>query len=143
MVDVLTEKQRHYCMSRIQGRDTRPEMVVRKLVFAMGYRYRLHVKKLPGKPDLVFPGRRKVIFVHGCFWHRHRCKYGRPIPQTRREFWEEKLKKNKDRDAVNIRKLRKLGWGVLVVWECETRDKTRIAKLISKVQAYLGQPSRH
>lgn len=138
MNDILTKEQRQYCMSRIQGRDTKPEMAVRKLVFAMGYRYRLHVKKLPGKPDLVFPGRRKVIFVHGCFWHRHRCKYGKPVPQTRRTFWEEKLEKNKERDAKNVGKLRTMGWSVLVIWECETRDRAHIGKLIKKIQNYLG-----
>ena len=83
MVDVLTPKQRQFCMSRIQGKDTRPEMVVRRMVHALGYRYRLHVRSLPGCPDLVFPSREKVIFVHGCFWHRHNCRYGRVRPATR------------------------------------------------------------
>lgn len=138
MVDVLTKKQRQYCMSRIQGKDTKPEMVVRKLVFALGYRYRLHDKKLLGKPDLVFPGRHKVIFVHGCFWHRHNCKYGKVIPQTRKQFWEEKLNKNKERDKKNKRKLQKLEWDVLVVWECETKDVKKSKHLISKLNNYLG-----
>jgi DNA mismatch endonuclease (patch repair protein) len=138
MVDVLTKKQRQYCMSRIQGKDTKPEMVVRKLVFAMGYRYRLHDKKLPGKPDLVFAGRRKVIFVHGCFWHRHNCKYGRVVPQTRKPFWKEKLDKNKERDKKNIQKLKQMGWGVLVVWECETKNTERRELLINKLGIFLS-----
>ena len=138
MVDVLTKKQRQYCMSQIQGKDTKPEMVVRKLIFGLGYRYRLHDKKLPGKPDIVFAGRRKIIFVHGCFWHRHNCKYGKVIPQTRKAFWKEKLDKNKERDKKNIRKLKQFGWGVLVIWECETRDIKKRDKLISKAISFLG-----
>jgi len=124
-------------MSRIQGKDTKPEMVVRKLVFAMGYRYRLHGKNLPGKPDLVFPGRRKVIFVHGCFWHRHRCKYGRPTPQNRKAFWAEKFKSTVVRDRKNIHELKKLGWDVLVVWECQTRNTAGVAKLAIRIRAFL------
>jgi len=137
MVDVLTKKQRQYCMSRIQGKNTKPEMVVRKLVFALGYRYRLHDKILSGKPDLVFAGKKKVIFVHGCFWHRHNCKYGRATPQTRKAFWKEKLDKNKERDKINIRKLKQMGWKVLVIWECETRKKDMIEKLVNKLDTYL------
>ena len=121
MSDVLTPKQRRYCMSRIRGRDTKPEIVVRKLVHGLGYRYRLHVRDLPGRPDLVFASRRKVILVHGCFWHRHRCRYGQVTPSTRRGFWQAKLEANRKRDARNRRALKRLGWDVLVVWECQTR----------------------
>lgn len=138
MTDVLTKEQRQYCMSRIQGKDTKPEMIVRKLVHAMGYRYRLHDKRLPGKPDLVFPGRKKVIFVHGCFWHRHNCKYGNVVPKTRAEFWKEKLDKNKVRDIKNIQKLNDMGWGVLVIWECETRSMEKIEKLVIKIPGFLN-----
>lgn len=138
MVDVLTKKQRQYCMSRIQGKDTKPEMVVRRLVFALGYRYRLHDKKLPGKPDLVFAGRKKVIFVHGCFWHRHNCRYGKVIPQTRKEFWKDKLDKNKERDKKNKRKLKQMGWDVLVVWECETRNQRESEKLVAIIDLFLS-----
>lgn len=123
MADVLTPEQRRYCMSRIKGRDTKPEMAVRKLVHALGYRYRLHVRSLPGSPDLVFSSRRKVIFVHGCFWHRHNCRYGRVMPATRRTFWKSKLEGNRERDGKNRRLLRKEGWEVLVVWECQTRKR--------------------
>ena len=121
-MDVLTKQQRKRCMSAVRSKDTKPEMVVRRLVHSLGYRYRLHNNKLPGKPDLVFPSRRKVIFVHGCFWHRHSCTKGRSIPSVRRDFWSEKLNNNRVRDKKNLRKLRKDGWKVLVVWECWTRD---------------------
>ena len=135
MVDVLTPEQRQYCMSRIRGKDTKPEMIVRKLVHALGYRYRLHRHDLPGCPDLVFPGRRKVILVHGCFWHRHRCRYGQVMPATRRRFWREKLESNRARDALNRRRLRRLGWQVLVVWECQTRNS---AGLLDRIVRFLG-----
>jgi len=108
-------------MSRIRGKDTKPEMIVRRLVHAAGYRYRLHRRDLPGCPDLVFPGRGKVIFVHGCFWHRHRCRYGRPMPSTRKAFWKRKLEANRARDRKNRRALRRQGWDVFVVWECQTK----------------------
>jgi DNA mismatch endonuclease (patch repair protein) len=121
MADVLTTNQRRYCMSRIRGKDTKPELLVRRILHSMGYRYRLHRRDLPGCPDIVFPGRRRVIFVHGCFWHRHRCKYGQVRPATRPEFWERKLAGNKARDARNRRELRRLGWQVLIVWECQIR----------------------
>ncbi|HUU09426.1 MAG TPA: very short patch repair endonuclease [Phycisphaerae bacterium] len=134
MADVLTDEQRRYCMSRIKGKDTKPEMVVRRLVHALGYRFRLHRRDLPGCPDLVLPRHRKVIFVHGCFWHRHRCRYGRPMPATRRQFWKKKFEGNKQRDARNRRALRRLGWDVLVVWECQTRKPD---KLIDRLVAFL------
>lgn len=112
-------------------------MIVRKLVFALGYRYRLHDGKLPGKPDLVFAGKRKVIFVHGCYWHRHNCKYGKVMPQTRKKFWEEKLAGNKERDKKNVRELKKLGWDVLIIWECETKDTLISEKLVEKINGFL------
>lgn len=121
MVDVLSPSQRRYCMSQIRDKDTKPELFVRRILHAEGYRYRLHDKKLPGKPDLVFSSRRKVIFVHGCFWHRHNCRYGRVTPKTRQEFWIAKLQGNRDRDLRNRRELRRLGWDVLVVWECQIK----------------------
>jgi len=102
----------------IRGKDTKPEMVVRRMVHAMGYRFRLHRKDVPGTPDLVFPGLGKVIFVHGCFWHSHNCRYGRVKPKTNVGFWTDKREKTKQRDSRNKRELRKLGWEVLVVWEC-------------------------
>jgi len=124
-MDTLTPEQRSERMSRVRGRDTKPEMLVRRLVHAMGYRFRLHRKDLPGKPDLVFPTRRKVIFVHGCFWHRHSdaaCRLAR-MPKSKLDFWGPKLENNRKRDAVIRARLEELGWSVLVIWECETSDR--------------------
>ena len=126
-------------MARVRGKDTKPEMVVRRLVHAMGYRYRLHRKDLPGKPDLVFPRLRKIIQVHGCFWHQHpdpACRRAR-IPKSRREFWGPKLEGNARRDIENERALRELGWDVLVVWECETTPSRR-EELAGKLEEFLG-----
>lgn len=109
-------------MRRVRPKDTAPEMVVRKLAYSLGARYRLHYKKLAGKPDLVFIGKRKVIFVHGCYWHRHPgCKKA-SFPQTHQEFWEEKFRRNVERDAEAIKTLQASGWKVLVIWECETKN---------------------
>lgn len=132
MPDVLTPKQRKYCMSRIRGTNTRPELLVRRLVHALGYRYRLHVRTLPGCPDLVLPRHKKVIFVHGCFWHRHRCKYGRPQPQTNAAFWERKLLGNVQRDKRNLLALRRAGWRILTIWECQTRNSQQILDRLTK-----------
>lgn len=136
MADVLTRAQRKFCMSQIRGKHTKPELVVRKLVHSLGFRYRLHDHKLLGSPDLVFRSRRKLIFVHGCFWHRHVCKLGKPMPRVRRSFWMSKLLGNKQRDQVTRRKLRKEGWEVLVVWECQTR---KIERLMDKLAQFLGK----
>ena len=119
MADKISKAARSRNMAAIRGKDTKPEMSVRRLAHAQGYRFRLHRKDLPGSPDLVFPARGKVIFVHGCFWHRHRCKEGRWEPKSRVEFWKEKFDKNKKRDRRNRRHLRKLGWEYLVLWECQ------------------------
>ena len=126
-MDVLTKQQRQRNMRAIRGRDTRPEMFVRRLVHSMGYRYRLHGRGLPGRPDLVFASRKKVLFVHGCFWHRHRCKYGRVVPATRRRFWLEKLQKNVVRDRRVRRQLRALGWESLTIWECQLKQQDRLS----------------
>ena len=134
MTDVLTPEQRRYCMSRIGGKDTQPELTIRRLIHSLGYRYRLHVKRLPGSPDLVFPNRQKVIFVHGCFWHRHQCRYGQVTPGTRRQFWEAKFQENTDRDARNRRQLLREGWDVLIVWECQTK---RPERLIDRIIGFL------
>lgn len=128
-MDTLSPLERSHRMSLIRGRDTGPELVVRKLVHAMGFRYRKHDARLPGKPDLVFAGRRKVIFVHGCFWHRHACPLGR-MPKSRLAFWIEKLEGNRRRDQRNLRLLRKAGWTPLVVWECQTSSLPRLSKRI-------------
>ena len=132
MTDVLTREHRRRCMSAIKGKDTVPEMIVRRMVHAMGFRYHLHVRSLPGHPDLVFPKRKKIILVHGCFWHRHNCKLGRVIPATRTEFWKKKLNTNKQRDHHNCEVLRSLGWDVLILWECWIKNQHRLQSRIMR-----------
>ena len=117
MTDVLTREQRRYNMSRIRGKDTKPEMIQRRGLHAAGFRYRLHVEDLPGKPDLVFPRYRAVIFVHGCFWHGHDCPLFK-LPSTRTEFWAEKIRKNQERDRRAVQALEAANWRVMTVWEC-------------------------
>ena len=134
MADVLTKKQRSFNMSRIRGKDTKPEMIVRSMVHRMGFRFRLHGKGLPGKPDLVLPRHEKIIFIHGCYWHMHRCRFGRVVPKTNTEFWQTKRQGNVDRDRRNRRSLRRAGWQVLVIWECWTRDEQKTRE---KLEAFL------
>ncbi len=125
-VEAPVDAGRSALMARIRGKDTKPELVVRRLVHAMGYRYRLHRRDLPGSPDLVFKSRRKVVFVHGCFWHRHPgCKKA-STPSTRREFWQEKFDQNVERDVRKEIQLMAAGWAVLVIWECQTKDAERL-----------------
>jgi DNA mismatch endonuclease, patch repair protein len=136
MVDTLNKKERSFRMALIKGGDTAPEMIVRRLVHAMGFRYRLHVRSLSGTPDLVLPRLKKVIFVHGCFWHRHQkasCKLAR-LPKSRLEFWEPKLEANRLRDLKNRRLLRKDGWDVLEIWECELKN---VRTLESRLRYFL------
>ncbi len=123
-----TTEDRSRIMRAVKGRDTKPEMTVRRAVHAMGYRYRLHRKDLPGKPDLVFPTRHKIIFVHGCFWHGHDCARGARTPKTNRDYWVQKISRNRSRDADNLAKLEKLGWKMMIVWECELRDTNDLRK---------------
>jgi DNA mismatch endonuclease, patch repair protein len=131
-VDSLSPKQRSEVMARVRSKNTRPEMVVRKLVFALGYRYRLHKRNLPGCPDLVFAPRGKVIFVHGCFWHRHsRCNLAR-LPKSRIDFWVPKLEGNRRRDERNKRALAREGWKVLTIWECQLGDADRLSAVIRR-----------
>lgn len=119
MADRMTKEQRHRCMSHIRSRDTRPEMAVRKSLFAAGFRYRLNVRTLPGTPDIVLRKYHTVIFVNGCFWHGHEgCRHN-VIPQTNRDFWKEKIERNRRRDAAVQARLESLGWKVIVIWECE------------------------
>jgi DNA mismatch endonuclease (patch repair protein) len=122
-------------MRRIRSRDMKPEMAVRRMVHAMGYRYRLHRRDLPGKPDLVFGPRRAVIFVHGCFWHQHDCRDGHP-PKSNTGYWGEKLRRNVERDAVVQKQLKANGWRVLVVWECEVREPEALK---AKLSSFLSQ----
>ena len=128
-MDRVTKEKRSEIMSRIRGKDTSPELTVRKLVYSLGYRYRLHSKNLPGKPDLVFPGRKKVIFVNGCFWHFHKCKNGH-LPKSRPEYWIPKLEANKRRDAENFQKLIMKGWKILVLWQCEIKNISALEETI-------------
>ena len=130
MSDVLTPAQRSYNMSRIRSAHTAPELRVRRLLHAMGLRYRLHGKGLPGKPDLVFAGAGAVLFVHGCFWHMHRCKRGKPVPATNADFWAEKRRSNVERDKRNRKALKADGWRVFEIWECHTHcEETMHGKL--------------
>ena len=136
MADTLTRVERSERMGRIQNKDTKPEMRIRKIVHGMGYRYRLHKANLPGKPDLVFAGRRKVIFVHGCFWHRHpdpSCSLAR-LPKSKLDFWIPKLEANRQRDEANVRKLEQAGWDVLTIWECQLRNEK---ELKIRIQVFL------
>jgi DNA mismatch endonuclease (patch repair protein) len=134
MVDVVDSATRSRMMAGIQGKNTKPELLVRKYLHARGLRYRLHAKELPGKPDLVLPKFKAVVFVHGCFWHQHSgCKYA-TTPSSRPGYWANKLSENVARDAYQIAALRDLGWRVFVVWECELRNaKPRLASLYSEI----------
>lgn len=141
MSDELTELKedidpiRSKIMAAVAQRGTKPEMIVRRLCHALGYRYRLHVKALPGSPDLVFPRRKKVIFVHGCFWHRHPGCSRTTTPKTRTQFWNAKFEANVSRDARQLAELSTFGWESLVVWECETKDPVRLRQTLND---YLG-----
>lgn len=151
MVDVVSPAQRSRMMAGIQGRNTKPELTVRRMLFAMGYRFRLHRRDLPGAPDIVMPGRKVVIFVHGCFWHMHQgCRLSK-MPTTRPEFWTTKLEANVERDRRAVAKLQALGWRVLWIWECSTRDIHAASDLQAAIRAWieggnqlgeLGAPSR-
>ena len=130
MTDVHTPEQRSRNMAAIRGRNTKPEMRVRSLLHHLGYRFRLHRKDLPGKPDIVLPKYRMVIFVHGCFWHCHDCRWGKVVPKTRAGFWALKRKDTTERDARNVEALRGAGWNVLSIWECETRSTEDLRLLL-------------
>jgi DNA mismatch endonuclease, patch repair protein len=134
-MDKLSTERRSANMRQIRSKDTKPEVLLRRLLHAQGYRFRLHRKDLPGKPDLVFPSRKKAIFVHGCFWHQHPgCREGR-VPGSRREYWEPKLARNQQRDAAAQAALKEQGWRYLIVWECELDDAT---SAIKNVVSFLG-----
>jgi DNA mismatch endonuclease (patch repair protein) len=142
-MDWLTPEQRTRNMSAIRAKDTKPEMLVRKLVFSLGYRYRLHARNLPGCPDLVFPRLRKIIDVRGCFWHRHTCKDGARTPETNAGYWGPKIQRNVARDRENEEGWKRLGWDVLVLWECQAKEREALKQVIL---AFLpprreGQPS--
>jgi len=137
MVDVVPAHVRSRMMSGIQGKNTKPELIVRKLLFAAGYRFRLHRKDLPGAPDIVMSGRRVAIFVHGCFWHLHQgCRFVK-MPSTRPEFWKTKLEANVARDGRSIANLREKDWRVLSIWECATRDQNLLPSLHDRMRAWI------
>ncbi len=130
MADIFNEEQRSYVMSRIRSKDTKPELLVRKYLHGMGFRYSLHNERLPGKPDMVLKKYKTCIFVNGCFWHGHKhCKAGTRLPETRPEWWKEKLTKNRKRDLRKITELLSLNWNVITIWECELKPKKREATL--------------
>jgi len=138
MVDVLTLEQRQLNMSRIRGRDTKPEMLIRRGLHARGLRYRLHVRTLPGRPDLIFPRYHVAVFIHGCFWHAHGCMLSK-LPETRRDFWEKKLEGNASRDRMAVDTLKATGWRVLVIWECALRGSGRLQEsdLIDRSEMFI------
>ncbi len=138
MADTITPERRSANMALIRGKDTRPELFVRRALHALGYRFRLHGARLPGKPDLVLAGRRTVIFVHGCFWHRHTCGKAY-VPKTRTVFWQTKFRRNKERDAAAQAELRRAGWRVIVVWECDLEIGS---DAVERLVALLGPPGR-
>ena len=131
-MDNLTPERRSANMSKIRAKNTSPEMAVRRLVHGMGFRYRLHVAALPGKPDLVFPRLRKIIQVHGCFWHRHRGCIDSHIPKTRVEYWKPKLARNQKRDRANEKALRRQGWEVLIIWQCEVNAAALLSERMAE-----------
>lgn len=133
-MDKLSPEMRSENMRRIRAKDTEPEMMVRRLIHGMGFRYRLHKRDLPGKPDIVFTKKKKAVFVHGCFWHRHdsvRCKISR-MPKSNKSYWKNKLAHNKERDEKNLVELKKTGWKTLVVWECQAKKSPALGKKITE-----------
>jgi DNA mismatch endonuclease (patch repair protein) len=137
VADVVSPAKRSQMMSGIRGVNTRPEVAVRKLLFGLGYRFRLHRRELPGSPDIVMPGRKVAVFVQGCFWHRHQpCRYS-TLPATRQEFWQVKLETNAARDQLAAARLKELGWRTLWVWECALRDSVTRASLPERVRSWI------
>lgn len=138
MADVHKKETRSFNMSRIRSQDTKPEMLVRKFLFANGFRYRIHVKSLPGNPDIVLPKYKTIIFINGCFWHGHSgCKYF-VVPKTRTEFWLSKIQKNISNDFVNHNKLEQLGYKIIVIWECDVKNKSIFDSLVQKIKSPLN-----
>ncbi|WP_350164296.1 very short patch repair endonuclease [Algiphilus sp.] len=136
MTDNVSKEKRSWIMSRVRGKDTTPELLIRRALFAEGYRYRIRDRRLPGRPDIVFTKKKKAIFVHGCYWHRHPgCPMAR-MPKSNTSFWEKKLNENVQRDIRRRSELESLGWAVLVVWECETRTPH---EALRKVKSFLSE----
>ena len=131
MADTLTRAQRSKCMAAIRGKDTTPELIVRSILHRLGCRFSLHRTDLPGKPDIVMPARGAVVFVHGCYWHMHGCKRGRSTPGTNAAFWRSKREGNRKRDRKNVSALRRAGWRVLVIWQCELKS-SKIGRIVER-----------
>lgn len=131
MTDNLSPAQRRACMTAVKGRNTTPERIVRAILHSLGCRFALHRADLPGKPDIVMPARRRIVLVHGCFWHGHTCARGRRAPVTNARYWRLKIERNRDRDTRTLRALRRAGWNVFVVWECQTRDRAKLAERLA------------
>jgi len=135
MTDVFSKDTRAWIMRQVRGKDTKPELIIRSFIHCLGYRFRLHKKNLPGKPDLVFPSRQKVIFVHGCFWHGHKCRRGNRMPKTNVNYWKNKIERNMYRFVKQKKDLKKQGWESLVIWECQIGD---LGKLQKKILSFLN-----
>lgn len=144
MSDIFSQTKRSDIMSKISSKDTKPEILVRKFLFSKGFRYRINVKTLPGKPDIVLPKYKTIIFVNGCFWHGHNCKKGK-LPSSNTDFWKEKISNNKSRDAKNSDLLVKLGWKVIIIWQCEINNisnrKIRFECLLEELKSHYSEIS--
>lgn len=138
MVDKFSKQKRSEIMSHIKSKNTKPEMTVRKIIYSLGYRYRLHRKDLPGKPDLAFINKKKVIFINGCFWHGHSGCNKSALPDTNYEFWNDKIKNNINRDTLNYKRLKDMGWKYLVIWQCEIK-KDNIENIKSNIIHFLNE----
>lgn len=138
MSDRLSPEERSALMRRVKGKDTLPEMRVRRALHGLGYRFRLHRKDLPGKPDIVLPMHRLCVFVNGCFWHHHPGCHRATIPSSNKSFWQEKLNRNRERDKTNLDALKELGWRTLVVWECETSDVARLQTILVQALRWIA-----
>lgn len=132
-MDNLTREQRSRCMSRIKSKDTQPEKSVRKILTKLGWRYRLHVDKLPGKPDIVFSKIKTLIFINGCFWHQHKGCTRQSMPKANLNYWTKKLKRNIEKQKEDIKTLRKLAWKVFIIWECQTKNKNHLINRVQKI----------
>ncbi len=147
MADIVDSATRSRMMSGIRAKNTKAEVEIRKRIFAAGFRYRLHDKKLPGKPDIIFPRYKAIIFIHGCFWHAHDCALFK-VPSTRPEFWQKKLKRNREKDEENSSHLKHLGWRILTIWECSFRGagkkrEQELTKIVGKAVKWLNSKSRY
>ena len=138
MADIFSQRKRSEIMSAVKGKNTSPERLVRSLAHRLGYRFCLNIRRLPGTPDLVFFSRCKAVFVHGCFWHGHSCKRGRRLPEANAAYWLEKISRNKARDRRDRKRLNRLGWKTLVIWECELRQEQRVAERLRDFLGHIG-----